>query len=204
MTFRTLATSAALALTLLFAPAAFAASTHCPDNFFDGKAPDLVNPKLATRATALCYDEFAVLYSGLTRTPLYSADHLIDVNVDEARKLHRSDATQTFHPELGVPEADRSELSDYRGSGYDRGHMSPNGDFDTPAAQGSSFTLANCIPQAPRDNRGIWEAIEETTRNLAEQYGEVYIVTLFIFVGDKTLWLQNRVAIPAKIAKKSA
>ena len=184
-----------------FSPVLYAAPSACPANFLAGQAPDLVNPRLASRAYALCFSEFAVLDSGLTRTPLYSADHLTASRVAEAERQKRSNAAQSFHEEARLPIDERSILADYARSGYDRGHMSPNGDMDNPVAQGESFTLANMIPQNPDDNRNLWEGIEEATRGLATRYGEVYVVTVPIFAGAQTLWLHNRVAIPAHIAK---
>lgn len=180
---------------------AHAAPTSCPANFYDGQAPDLVNAKLANHTYSLCFSEFAVLDSGLTRTPLYSADHLTAQRIALARRQRRTDAADTFHEETRLPAQDRAVLSDYARSGYDRGHMSPNGDMSSASAQGESFTLANMVPQNPNNNRHLWEGVEATTRSLASRYGEVYVVTVPIFAGAQTQWLHNRVAIPARLAK---
>lgn len=188
---------------LLFAGTAAgaqAASTSCPAHFLGGKAPD-VEAKLSGKTKELCFSEFAVLHSGLTRTPLYSADHLTAARVAAAKQQRRSDAAESFHEENRLPPEDRARLADYVRSGYDRGHMSPNGDFDNEAAQGESFSMANMIPQNPDNNRNLWEGIEEATRTLAQKSGEVWVVTVPIFGGGQTRWLHDRVAIPAKIAK---
>jgi len=60
------------------------------------------------------------LYSGVTRTPLYSAEHLTKARIEAAKGVRRHNA---FHAEKRLPKADRSELRDYAKSGYDRGHM---------------------------------------------------------------------------------
>jgi endonuclease G len=186
---------------LAAASSATAAPTNCPDNFLGGQAPDLVNAGLARSSTALCYTEFGVLFSGLTRTPLWSADHLTADRVAQAAHQRRSDASESFHEETALPPGDRSWLRDFSRSGYDRGHLSPNADMSTHSAQGESFTLANMVPQWPENNRGIWEGVEGSTRALASQYGEVWVVTVPIFAGGQTQWLHDRVAIPSKIAK---
>ena len=194
--------SIVLALGLTIAtPPAIAAQSNCPGNFVNGQAPDLVNPKLATKARELCFSEYAVLHSGQTRTPLYSADHLTAQRVAAARQQKRSDSADTFHEEERLPVDERSLLNDYARSGYDRGHLTPNGDFDNPQAQGESFSLANMMPQNPNNNRNLWEGIEEATRGLASRNGEVWVVTIPIFAGEQTQWLRDRVAIPIRIAK---
>jgi len=50
----------------------------------------------------------AVLQSGISRTPLYSAEHLTQEKL--AKPLSRTDS---FHPEATFPARDRAELSDY-------------------------------------------------------------------------------------------
>jgi len=193
--------SAAFLVALLFCTNADASPSSCPENFFEGQAPNLVDSRLATKSREICYSEYAILHSGLTRTPLYSADHLTSLRVSAAEQQLRSDSSETFHEEVSLPVDERSWLRDYSRSGYDRGHMTPNGDFDNAKAQGESFTLANMIPQDPNNNRGLWMHLEAATRALAQKYGDVWVVTVPIFAGAQTQWLHNRVAIPTKIAK---
>ena len=63
------------------------AEETCPALFADGRAPVLTNPKLAARTVPLCFEAFAVLHSGVTRTPLYSAEHLTRASVADARTV---------------------------------------------------------------------------------------------------------------------
>ncbi len=162
--------------------AAHAATTACPEHFAAGQAPDLVNPKLAAGARPLCFQAFAVMHSALTRTPLYSAEHLTADRIEAARGTPR---TGEFHPEPALPPDERADLSDYARSGFDRGHMAPSGDMPDESAQQESFTLANMVPQAPKLNRGVWEGIESAVRTLAQQRGELYVVTGPIFKGGE-------------------
>jgi endonuclease G len=192
---------AAIAVASLVAFQAEAAPTACPANFLGGQAPDLTDARMANKAVPLCYSEFGVLYSGLTRTPLWSADHLTAARVEQASHQRRDEADDTFHEEDRLPANDRAWLRDYVRSGYDRGHMSPNGDMDNAAAQGESFTLANMVPQNPDNNRNLWEGVEEATRDMARTYGEVWVVTVPIFAGAQTQFLHDHIAIPARIAK---
>ena len=92
--------------------------TACPQHFSAGQPPTITNPKLQPRTQEVCFEAFAVLDSGISRTPLYSAEHLTRQNLAEAKTLSRRDS---FHPEGALPASQRSELSDYARSGYDRG-----------------------------------------------------------------------------------
>jgi hypothetical protein len=50
-----------------------------------------------------------------------------------------------------------AELDDYRGSGYDRGHLVPAADMKLDqASMDTSFYLSNISPQLPGFNRDIW------------------------------------------------
>lgn len=190
---------ALLAFALLLAPGlAVAANTSCPDEFAARQSPVLTNPKLAAKTRELCFDAFAVLHSGVTRTPLWSAEHLTRESVEAAREIRRVNA---FHPEEQLPPSQRAELSDYVRSGSDRGHMSPSGDMPTEAAQEQSFSLANMVPQAPRLNRGVWERIETAVRELAEKDGQLYVVTGPVFQGSSLQVLKGRVFVPTDTFK---
>ena len=70
-----------------------------------------------------------------------------------------------------------STLSDYRNSGYDRGHLAPAADFTyTPVTLKETFFMSNMTPQAPQFNRGIWKDLEEQVRRWAEEYGRLYVI----------------------------
>jgi endonuclease G len=142
---------------------ALAASTGCPQFFPHGNAPDLVNQKLLPKTRTICYSAFAVLHSGITRTPLWAAEHLTRKGLDAAVATERKD---TFHEESRLPPRERADLDDYARSGFDRGHLAPAADMPDERAQHESFSLANMIPQDPQSNRGLWSGIESAVRGL--------------------------------------
>lgn len=174
------------------------AAASCPGHFAGGRTPVVANPKLGPDTVPLCYQAFAVLYSGVSRTPLYAAERLTRASVAAARAVDRADA---FHEEDRLPARARSELGDYVHSGYDRGHMAPAGDMPTPQAQAESFSLANIVPQNRKANRSLWAAIEESVRRLATRRGEIYVVTGPIFSGGSAEALNGRVLVPTQIYK---
>ena len=123
---------------------AFAA---CPQ-FFAGGQPPMVKPQPSQRA--LCYDAFAILHSGESKTAVYVAQKLNRAAIADAGEKR----TDKFFADARLRAAERAQLEDYRGSGYDRGHLAPAGQMPTPAAMAQSFSLANMVPQAPQHNQG--------------------------------------------------
>jgi endonuclease G len=188
----------AFLILLLAASPAAAAGSACPQFFAGGAAPTIEKPSMAARTAELCYGDFSVMHSGITAGPLWSAEHLTAAGVVEAKKVPRVDQ---FFAEPRIPAADRAELSHYRGSGYDRGHMAPSADMTTDKAQAESFSLANMVPQDPNLNRKLWADIESTARGLALSYGEVYVVTGPAFNGERLKRLGGRVLVPTATFK---
>lgn len=170
----------------------------CTVQYADGVQPAITSSALAKKTRLLCYDGYALMHSGVSRTPVWVAEHLTAGRVNAARELKRQNK---FHAEERLSRAERAELDDYVRSGFDRGHMAPSGDMPTEQAQYESFSLANMIPQSPDNNQKLWEAIEETTRNLARSNGEVYVVTGPIFESSSLRRLNGRVLIPTSVFK---
>jgi len=162
-----------LALGLFLVSGASLASSVCPNFFIAGGAPTL-DASLTTRTTEVCHTEYVILDSGVTKGPLYSAQHLTAAQVAGANAISR---TGSFHQETEIPVADRSQTSDYTNSGYDRGHMTPAGDESTIDSEKESFSMGNIVPQDHKLNIGIWAKIEADVRVLATNLGDVYVVT---------------------------
>jgi DNA/RNA endonuclease G (NUC1) len=69
--------------------------------------------------------------------------------------------------------------NDYTRSGYDRGHMAPNADFnDTYENAVLTFFIANIWPQTPELNRVRWLRTENETRRLASEYQSVKVIII--------------------------
>jgi len=182
---------------LLGAPVS--ARTACPATFAGGAEPKLTNTKLEAATRVLCFRAFAALHSGVTRTPLWSAEHLTRASVEAAQKRDIRD--NGFHPEDRLPDAERAELADYRSSGYDRGHMAPSGDTGDDASDRETFSLANMVPQLAVLNRNGWSRLESYVRSLTLKLGETYVVTGPLYEGTSLKRVGGRVLVPSSVWK---
>ena len=73
----------------------------------------------------------------------------------------------------------RVQAFDFSGSGFDRGHMTPNADRDKETSipiNQATFLMSNMLAQAPDNNQGPWAAFEGYLRTLLPG-DEVYIVS---------------------------
>lgn len=89
-------------------------------------------------------------------------------------------------------------LSDYKYSGYDRGHLAPAADLKwSKQAMSESFLLSNMSPQHRDFNRGIWLSLESAVRKWVMKHGDIYVVTGPVFLEDGNKIGSNGVAIPS-------
>lgn len=67
---------------------------------------------------------------------------------------------------------------DYRGSGFDRGHLVPAGDMKlNRTAMSETFYMTNMSPQRSGFNSGVWRALEAGLRKDVLKYGDAFVVT---------------------------
>jgi endonuclease G len=68
--------------------------------------------------------------------------------------------------------------TDYSGSGFDRGHMTPSADrTSTVALNSQTFFMTNMVPQAPQNNQQTWNNMEQDLRAIVGQGNELYIIS---------------------------
>lgn len=171
----------------------------CADQFYGATLPAFPGIE-GLQARALCFDGFAVLHSGVTKTPLYVAEVLTRARIQSAKDESRTDV---FFADARLPSRERASLDDFRGSGYDRGHMAPAADMDNAQSMAQSFSLTNIAPQAPDLNRNAWAKVEiDTRRYVMRASGPVYVLTgpVFADAQPKTIG-KGRVYVPTHFFK---
>lgn len=173
-----------------------AAPTSCSGIYFNNDAPDIINPSLTPKTKELCFCQFATMNSGISKTPLWSAEHLT-----RAMLSGKAARDNQFHAEDRLGHDEREELSDFIHSSYDRGHLSPSADFINPQFNHECFSLGNMVAQNHNNNAGIWAAIEGATRYLAKKEGDIYVITGPLFVWSDIKRIGGRVFVPTHMFK---
>ena len=146
----------------------------------------------------LCSNDFAVLYSDTTKTPLLVIEKL------DARGLNISVKREDdFFPDPRTPTKHRATLADYKGlTNIDRGHLAPAADAVSPIGMAQTFALSNMVPQDSNNNRNAWKKIESDVRKyVLRSQGDVYVVTGVLFSGQITKIGKNQIWKPSHLFK---
>jgi DNA/RNA endonuclease G (NUC1) len=118
--------------------------------------------------------EFTVSYNRDLGRPNWVSWHLSDEWIGNLARV------DTFRPDPAVlPTWYRVQATDFSGSGFDRGHMTPNADRDKETSipiNQATFLMSNMVAQAPDNNQGPWAAFESFLRTLLPT-NELYIVS---------------------------
>lgn len=167
---------------------------------FSSKQDYILNieiPKYSSNEVILKRNAYTTSYDCVNKIPKWVAWHLTsDHAAGEQRRL------SNFIVDDDVPSP-RAELVDYKGSGYDRGHMCPAGDnkwgFE-PMRE--SFYLTNICPQDHNLNCGDWNELEIACREWAVKYGDIYIVAgPILYKGSHAKIGPNKVTVPEAFFK---
>lgn len=171
----------------------------CADQFPQQRPLQVATISTQWAPLALCSDAFAVLYSGLTKTPMVVVEKLHRQRLHHAAGLQRTDQ---FYADTRVPSAWRAVLADYQGSGFDRGHLAAAANQPSAQAMAQSFALSNMVPQDPTHNRKLWSKLEADTRKYAQRAtGNVYVFTGALHEGATQTLGRSAVWIPSHLFK---
>ncbi len=147
------------------------------------------------RSVLICRDNYITYYDTKTKTPLWVAEIVGPRGEKEPR-------TENFAPDPQLNTALQAGLADFKGSGFDRGHMAPAADMTSAKAMEQSFYLTNMVPQVgPNMNRGIWAELESMVRNIADKEGATIVFTGPIYKGNVQTMGPGQVWIPTHLYK---
>lgn len=117
--------------------------------------------------------QYVLSYNRNNGTPNWTSWHL------DSSWLGSTPRQDDFRPDTTLPAGwYQVQATDYSGSGYDRGHMTPSADrTKTVADNSATFLMTNMIPQAPTNNQQTWANLESYCRTLVNAGNELYIVS---------------------------
>ncbi|MGB6296541.1 MAG: DNA/RNA non-specific endonuclease, partial [Rivularia sp. (in: cyanobacteria)] len=115
--------------------------------------------------------------------------------------IGNTDRSNDFRPDSELPDGwYQVRGKEYRGSGYDRGHVVPSGDrTNNPSDNSATFLMTNIIPQSPDNNRDYWRELEQYGRDLVEQGNELYIIAGGY--GENGRIGDGKISVPARLYK---
>jgi endonuclease G len=127
-------------------------------------------PNSAKPVQPICQQAYLVGYDAAAKLPEFVMYELLPQNALGCVARTNAFAANQFVPNGATP-------ADYVGTGYDKGHMAPDGDlsWDTQV-EFESFLMTNMSPQAGSLNRGIWKLLETSVRGWAVQRNQSYTV----------------------------
>jgi endonuclease G len=149
-------------------------------------------PLAHTGDTILTYTGFHLAYNEQFEQAAWVA-YVLTRDEIESGTIER---TNNFRSDTSIVTGSAS-LADYRGSGFDRGHLAPAGDMKwDQLAMSQSFLMSNMSPQLPAFNRGIWRKLETEVRNWALEKDSLYVITGPLFSPADSLIGKNGVGVP--------
>ena len=115
---------------------------------------------------------YLVSYNSNTRIANWVAWKLTPERLKE-----NTERINNFRPDPDLPKSKAVTTQDYKGSGWDRGHLCPAGDnkWDREAMI-ESFYMTNICPQHHNLNRGDWNELEQKCRKWVKKDSCPYIV----------------------------
>jgi endonuclease G len=116
--------------------------------------------------------QYVLSYNNSKGTPNWVSWHL------SKKWLGRTGRRNPFAPDTTLPPGFFVvRPNDYRGSGFDKGHMCPAADRSVSREDmDATFVMSNIVPQSPDSNQHVWEKLEAYCREQARAGHELYIV----------------------------
>uniref|UniRef100_A0AAG5DGF3 Endonuclease n=1 Tax=Anopheles atroparvus TaxID=41427 RepID=A0AAG5DGF3_ANOAO len=157
------------------------------------------------------FDDYVLSYDRRTRVAHWVFEHMTPETVKHNDAVDR--AKCDFKPDESVHPFFRSLNSDYKGSGFDRGHMAAAGNHRVEQKHcDQTFFLTNMAPQVGVGfNRDKWNHLERYVRKLTKEYPNVYCCTGPLYLprkeDDGKLYVKyqvigaNNVAVPTHFYK---
>ncbi|MCK0161601.1 DNA/RNA non-specific endonuclease [Allomuricauda sp. F6463D] len=153
------------------------------DNFYtpatysnsNGSSPDVVQSDflpLSTTGSIVEHEYYTLSYSEAHEQAEWVAYTL------KKEHLTYDDRQRPYFIEDPKVKTKSADWRNYKGSGFDRGHLCPAGDRRfSEQAYNETFYTSNISPQDRYFNAGIWNRLEQKVRYWCKKYGDLIVVT---------------------------
>lgn len=163
----------------LFISFSVAAPSECDFNHPENSPLYFGNPSDAVASLA-CGDnyllektQYVVSYNKDTLCPNWVGWHLSVSDIGDSGRSNKFVADPQLPDDFYKVTQKDYQFSMY---GFDRGHVCPSADRTATIEDNKvTFLMTNMVPQAPDNNRIVWNALEAYERELAIAGNEVYI-----------------------------
>ncbi|MBI3209388.1 MAG: DNA/RNA non-specific endonuclease [Candidatus Solibacter usitatus] len=147
--------------------------------------------ELAVRST------FLICHSSTWKVPVWTAYEL------KPDQLHGTAARLKHFRRDADLSGSGARDSDYRNSGFSRGHMVPATDLAwSEESIRATFLLSNAVPQIQAANAGVWRRLEEAVRRIAAESDAVFVFTGVLFEDEEIATIgAGHVAVPSHTFK---
>jgi len=138
----------------------------------------------------ICRQAYLVGYDPAAKIPRFVTYELLPQNA-----LGCIARTNAFAADQSISNGPKPD--DYAATGYDKGHMIPDGDLSwNQQVEYESFLMTNMVPQAGSLNRGIWKLLETSVRGWSVQLNQSYTVYVGALYSDSDKKIGNGVVVP--------
>jgi len=147
-------------------------------------------PQSTKPVQAICRQAYLVGYDAPAKLPEFVMYQLTPPNA-----LGCVARTNAFAADQSVPGGAKPD--DYAATGYDKGHMAPDGDLSWDVqVEFESFLMTNMSPQAGSLNRGIWKLLETSIRGWTVQRNQSYTIIAGGVYDETDKKIGNGVVVP--------
>ncbi|MGY6560174.1 MAG: DNA/RNA non-specific endonuclease [Nitritalea sp.] len=129
-------------------------------------------PEVRPDRFLLTYDCFLIAFDSLSRNAKW-----VQYLLTRERLGDGVERKGNFRMEPRIRELSPRD-TDYRGTGFDRGHLAPAADMShAEQCMYESFFLTNVSPQVPAFNRGVWKRLEDWVRTTTVEKDSIWVLT---------------------------
>lgn len=136
--------------------------------------------------TLIVRDGYAMAHNDLTKTPVWVCENVRKEDVHGSLTGRGDWAADPILCESNAHCTRGSVDSDYRNSGYDRGHLAPNWNQRRNSdRKDATFFFSNAAPQIGKDfNRSKWQALERKLTEVSNNIPSFWTITGVLYSED--------------------